>query len=149
MWERWKVSLTTNVQPNERRKSAHSRVTASHTLLLARMQVMRLDLADTSSVVEFGKAYSKLGVPLHILINNAGLFAMSAPRTTGDGNFEIHLLTNFISGALLTLLLLPHLVQGSKDPAASSTLVSATIISDGAQALLRMMLTASNAFHAC
>ena len=71
------------------------------------MQVMRLDLADTSSVVEFGKAYSKLGVPLHILINNAGLFAMSAPRTTGDGNFEIHLLTNFISGALLTLLLLP------------------------------------------
>ena len=74
--------------------------------------MLLLDLADIQSVVSFGKAYAALDIPLHVLVNNAGVFAMSAPRSVcgvGSAAYELHLMTNYLAGALLTLLLLPAL----------------------------------------
>lgn len=41
---------------------------------------MQLDLSSLASVRAFGAAWSARGRPLHALVNNAGIFAMSAVR---------------------------------------------------------------------
>ena len=76
-------------------------------------RVMILDLSDLDSVVFFAKNFNGMGGPLDILVNNAGVFAMSAPRSVCFGGYELHLLTNFLSNSLLTLLLLPSLLRAA------------------------------------
>lgn len=50
------------------------------------MHFMALDLASLESIRKFAAEFIKLDIPLHILINNAGLF--SATRTTTKDGFE-------------------------------------------------------------
>ncbi|UPR04503.1 NAD(P)-binding domain-containing protein [Chloropicon primus] len=80
------------------------------------IRIMILDLSSLDSVVCFAKEFNSMKVPLDVLVNNAGVFAMGAPRTMCLGKYELHLLTNFLSNGLLTLLLLPSLLRaaGSK-----------------------------------
>ena len=80
----------------------------------SKVHVLILDLSDLDSVVSFGKHFNSLHIPLHILVNNAGVFAMSAPRSVCFANYELHLLTNYLAGALATLLLLPALHKASQ-----------------------------------
>ncbi len=76
------------------------------------IEVMHLDLADLDSVAAFAEAFNAKGQRLDILVNNAGVFAMSAPRSVCfHDRYELHLLTNYLSCALLTLLLVPSLVR--------------------------------------
>lgn len=42
------------------------------------LQVMQLDLSSLQSVRDFAAAWRRSGRPLHVLVNNAGIFAMSA-----------------------------------------------------------------------
>lgn len=67
-----------------------------------------LDLASLASVRKFARDFLSLGLPLHVLVLNAGV--MLAPRgsRTADG-FERHLGVNFLGHFLLTLLLLDAL----------------------------------------
>lgn len=47
---------------------------------------MQLDLSSLQSVRSFAAAFCARGLPLHVLINNAGVFAMSAAQeATPDG----------------------------------------------------------------
>jgi len=63
-------------------------------------------------VAAFANAFNAKGTRLDILVNNAGVFAMSAPRSLCfNDRYELHLLTNYLSCALLTLLLLPSLLR--------------------------------------
>ena len=41
------------------------------------LQVMELDLSSLASVRRFAEAWRRRGLPLHVLINNAGIFSMS------------------------------------------------------------------------
>jgi NAD(P)-dependent dehydrogenase (short-subunit alcohol dehydrogenase family) len=74
-----------------------------------RLEVMELDLNSLASVRAFASAWIARGLPLHVLVNNAGIFAMSAPRATTADGFEAHLGTNHLGHFLLTLLLLPSM----------------------------------------
>jgi len=77
------------------------------------VDVMELDVSSLASVRRFGVAWSRRGLPLNVLINNAGIFSMSAPRgETADG-FESHMGTNHLGHFLLTLLLIPSLRAGA------------------------------------
>lgn len=72
-----------------------------------------LDLASLSSVRKFVADFLALGIPLHVLINNAGVMLVPYGKTL-DG-FERHLGVNFLGHFLLTRLLLPQLRNSGKE----------------------------------
>eukprot|EP01035_Chromulina_nebulosa_P021222 gene21222-27491_t len=69
--------------------------------------VIKLDLCGFDSVRKFVKDFKSLKIPLHGLINNAGVM-MQDRNLTQDG-FEMVFTANHLSHFLLTLLLLPEL----------------------------------------
>ena len=73
----------------------------------ADVHCLPLDLSSFSSIHRFAEAFLSTGLPLHILLNNAGF--MTATRgLTADG-FESHFGVNYLGPFLLTHLLLPRL----------------------------------------
>lgn len=72
-----------------------------------RAHFLPLDLASLASVRGFARDFRALGLPLHLLVNNAGV--MLEPRAETEDGFERHLGVNFLGHFLLTLLLLPAL----------------------------------------
>ncbi|PIK35958.1 putative retinol dehydrogenase 12 [Apostichopus japonicus] len=58
------------------------------------------------------KAGKETGLPLHVLICNAGLLGPQKKALTDDG-FELHFQVNYLSHFLLTLLLLPLLKESA------------------------------------
>lgn len=69
--------------------------------------VLKLDLSLLSSVRQFADDFRALKLPLHALINNAGVM-MSSRQLTPDG-FEKDFMVNYLGHFLLTNLLLPEL----------------------------------------
>ncbi|KAI3432217.1 hypothetical protein D9Q98_003779 [Chlorella vulgaris] len=88
------------------------------------LEVMQLDLSSLLSVRQFAAAWRRRGLPLHCLINNAGIFAMGAAREQTPDGFEAHLGTNHLAHFLLTLLLLPSLRQAADKAGRPSRVVS-------------------------
>jgi NAD(P)-dependent dehydrogenase (short-subunit alcohol dehydrogenase family) len=68
---------------------------------------MVCDLNSLKSVRTFAKQYIEKKLPLHILINNAGI--MATPQGTTEEGFESQIGVNHIGHFLLTTLLLPVL----------------------------------------
>ncbi|CAI9288862.1 unnamed protein product [Lactuca saligna] len=70
----------------------------------AKVDIMELDLSSQASVRDFATRYRSSGLPLHILINNAGVLA---PKfTLSKDKTELHFATNHLGHFLLTNLLL-------------------------------------------
>lgn len=67
-----------------------------------------LDLASLDSVREFAARELERGLPLHVLINNAGVMAPPRRLGTADG-FELQFGTNVLGHFALTALLMPAL----------------------------------------
>ena len=72
----------------------------------ADLDVRRIDLADLASVGAFADGLIADGVPVDVLINNAGVMAPPARMTTAD-DFELQFGSNFLGPFALTLRLLP------------------------------------------
>lgn len=89
-----------------------------------RLEVMLLDLASLRSVREFAAAWEARRLPLHVLLNNAGLFALAGAREETEDGFEAHLGTNYLAHFLLTLLLLPSLRRGAEQSGRPSRVVN-------------------------
>nr|XP_043639055.1 short-chain dehydrogenase TIC 32, chloroplastic-like [Erigeron canadensis] len=70
----------------------------------AKVDIMELDLSSQESVRDFAAKYRSLGLPLHILINNAGV--LSPPFKLSKEKIELHFATNHVGHFLLTNLLL-------------------------------------------
>jgi len=68
-----------------------------------------LDLASLASIVRFTERMN--GLPVHILVNNAGVMAPPQRRATQDG-FELQFGTNHLGHFALTGRLLPSLIAG-------------------------------------
>ncbi|KAE9452065.1 hypothetical protein C3L33_16043, partial [Rhododendron williamsianum] len=68
----------------------------------ARIDVMELDVSSMASVRKFASEYSSSGLPLNLLINNAGV---NAPFALTEDNIELMFGTNHIGHFLLTNLL--------------------------------------------
>jgi NAD(P)-dependent dehydrogenase (short-subunit alcohol dehydrogenase family) len=75
----------------------------------AQLEVRRLDLADLGSVRAFADELIADGVPLDVLVNNAGVMIPPERMLTADG-FELQLGTNFLGPFALTVRLLPLLL---------------------------------------
>lgn len=74
---------------------------------------MELDLASFSSIREFANKVLKDFPHIHVLINNAGVYAPLKDHTLTKDGFEIHFGVNHLGHFLLTNLLLDRLKQSA------------------------------------
>ncbi|MBA0751167.1 hypothetical protein Gogos_002525 [Gossypium gossypioides] len=81
--------------------------------ILLNVEVMELDLLSLDSVVDFANTWNARLEPLHVLINNAGIFSIGETQKFSKDGFEEHLQVNHLAPALLSVLLLPSLIKGS------------------------------------
>jgi len=77
----------------------------------ANVETQPLDLADLSSIREFASSFKERGIPLHTLINNAGI--MAVPKGTTVDGFELQFGVNHLGHFALTGLLIESLVAQS------------------------------------
>jgi NAD(P)-dependent dehydrogenase (short-subunit alcohol dehydrogenase family) len=92
----------------------------------ASAEMVLLDLASLASVRDFAAAELNRGLPLDLLINNAGVMAPKRRLETKDG-FELQFGTNVLGHFALTGLLLPALLRAAEsrpDPPRVVTLAS-------------------------
>ncbi|MCW5893000.1 MAG: SDR family oxidoreductase [bacterium] len=76
----------------------------------AQVELLELDLGSLASVRRAADAFLATGLPLHLLVNNAGVAGQRG--LTADG-FELHFGTNHLGHFLLTQRLLPRLVASA------------------------------------
>ncbi|KAF3602371.1 hypothetical protein F2Q69_00034265 [Brassica cretica] len=81
--------------------------------LFAFVKAMELDLLSLDSVARFANAWNARLGPLHVLINNAGIFAMGEAQKFSEDGYEEHMQVNHLAPSLLSVLLLPSLIRGS------------------------------------
>jgi len=72
-------------------------------------EFLQLDLCSFASVRAFAKAFKAKSLPLHVLVNNAGVM-QSERKLTADGN-EMTMQANYLGHFLLTNLLLDRLKE--------------------------------------
>uniref|UniRef100_A0A1A8KZS6 Dehydrogenase/reductase (SDR family) X-linked n=1 Tax=Nothobranchius pienaari TaxID=704102 RepID=A0A1A8KZS6_9TELE len=80
-----------------------------------------LDLTSLKSVHTFVQTFRDRGLPLHVLINNAG--TMLVPQRTTEDGFEFHFCLNYLGHFLLTNLLL-DLLKKSGQPGRCSRIIN-------------------------
>eukprot|EP01004_Peranema_trichophorum_P005725 NODE_4576_length_1146_cov_88.697947_g4058_i0.p1 GENE.NODE_4576_length_1146_cov_88.697947_g4058_i0~~NODE_4576_length_1146_cov_88.697947_g4058_i0.p1 ORF type:complete len:317 (-),score=57.45 NODE_4576_length_1146_cov_88.697947_g4058_i0:141-1091(-) len=73
----------------------------------AKITEMVLDLSSLESIKQFSLSFLTKGLPLHVLINNAGV--MACPLTSTKDGLENQIGCNVVGHYLLTELLLPQL----------------------------------------
>jgi len=78
----------------------------------ANLTFLPLDLSSLASVKDFVDRFNDLRIPLHILINNAGVMAIPEYTATEDG-YETQFATNHLGHFYLTRLLQHQLEAGS------------------------------------
>mmetsp|Transcript_32612 Transcript_32612/g.84225 ORF Transcript_32612/g.84225 Transcript_32612/m.84225 type:complete len:336 (-) Transcript_32612:412-1419(-) len=78
------------------------------------VEVITIDLSHLRSVREFVQKFNERGLPLHGIVNNAGV--MACPRELTEDRIECQLAINHMAHYLLANLLLPNLMKsGTKD----------------------------------
>ncbi|XP_042048891.1 short-chain dehydrogenase TIC 32, chloroplastic-like [Salvia splendens] len=79
----------------------------------AKIDAVQLDLSSMHSVRNFASHFKSSGLPLNILINNAGI--MVPPFTLSPDNIELQFATNYLGHFLLTHLLLDTMKKTARD----------------------------------
>lgn len=90
-------------------RGAASAATIRSSVSNAQVEVMQIDLGSFASIRQFAEAYRARGLPLHILINNAGYIGLDKQIHFTSEGFETEFGTNHVGHFLLTNLLLPVL----------------------------------------
>lgn len=98
-----------------------------------RMEFLKLDLADLSSIKKTADEFLKRERRLDVLVNNAGVMIPPEDSTTEEG-YELQMGTNCLGPFLLTSLLLPLLTKTAAISAPNSVRVTwaASVALDGA-----------------
>jgi len=78
----------------------------------SRVTFVPCDLSSIESIRAAATTINAAGVPLHVLLNNAGVMAIQSRETTKDG-FEMQIGTNHIGHFVLTNELTPALKAGA------------------------------------
>jgi NAD(P)-dependent dehydrogenase (short-subunit alcohol dehydrogenase family) len=90
-------------------------------------EVAHLDLASLESVRTFAESELALGLPLDLLINNAGVMAPKKRLETVDG-FEMQFGTNVLGHFALTMRLMPALIRTVQSQAPKPRVVTVASI---------------------
>ncbi len=91
----------------ERGEAAAARIRAEQPQ--AQVAVEMLDVSSLVSVHAFSEKVISAGLPIHLLVNNAGVMALPQRETSADG-FELQFATNYLGHYALTGLVLPLLL---------------------------------------
>ncbi|TXG71005.1 hypothetical protein EZV62_005940 [Acer yangbiense] len=86
---------------------------------------MELDLSYMAYVRKFVSDFIARGLPLNILINNAGI--MAPPFTLSKDNIELQFATSHIGHFLLTNLLLDTMKRTAKESGREGRIVNVTL----------------------
>ena len=78
--------------------------------MIGKIEYIHLDLCDFESIKECAKTFVAKGLPLHLLINNAGVAGLKGLTKQG---FEITMGVNHLGHFLLTQELLPLLISSA------------------------------------
>lgn len=100
------VMLARDQQRNE---AAAAQLRTAQRNTAGTLHTMTVDLSSMASISRFATAYKATGLPIHLLILNAGV-AFLPHSLTADG-FEVQFGTNYIGHFYLTQLLLPLLLN--------------------------------------
>ncbi|XP_062147314.1 short-chain dehydrogenase TIC 32 B, chloroplastic [Alnus glutinosa] len=84
--------------------------------------VMPLDLSSLGSVRNFVSEFESLGLPLNLLINNAGKFAHE--HAISEDGIEISFATNHLGHFLLTKLLLNRMIETARNTSIQGRIVN-------------------------
>ncbi len=76
------------------------------------VELLRLDLASFSAIKSFAEEVAKLGLPIALLANNAGVLQWKMEYT--EEGLEMTTGVNYVGHYLLTALLLPLMERGSR-----------------------------------
>lgn len=76
------------------------------------VHTLELDLSSLSSVRKAASNFLSIGIPLHVLLNNAGCMAIEDKTISVDG-FEMQFATNHLGHFLFTNLLIPALLKAA------------------------------------
>ncbi|XP_021765073.1 short-chain dehydrogenase TIC 32, chloroplastic-like isoform X1 [Chenopodium quinoa] len=79
----------------------------------AKIDAMELDLSSMASVRKFASEFNSSGLPLNLLINNAGI--MATPFMLSKDGIELQFATNHLGHFLLTNLLLERMKRTALD----------------------------------
>ncbi|SDZ14086.1 SDR family oxidoreductase [Herbiconiux ginsengi] len=93
------------------RKGESALATIRQSAPSARVSVRQLDLSSLESVAALGETLRSEGVPIQVLVNNAGVMTPPERQTTVDG-FESQFGTNHLGHVALVAALLPLLRAG-------------------------------------
>ncbi|XP_062193629.1 uncharacterized protein LOC133897074 [Phragmites australis] len=88
----------------------------------AKLDVMELDLSSMASVRTFASEFVSRGLPLNILINNAGVMAI--PFALSKDGIEMQFATNHVGHFLLTHLLLDTMKKTSRGSSVEGRIVN-------------------------
>lgn len=97
---------TVVIASRDPRKAAEAAAQIKREVSGAKLERSMLDLASLASIHAFAETQN--GIPLDLLINNAGVMAPPSRKETQDG-FELQFGTNVVGHFALTALLLPYL----------------------------------------
>ncbi|CAN6705753.1 unnamed protein product [Malus baccata var. baccata] len=88
----------------------------------AKVDAMELDLSSLSSIRKFASDFNSSGLPLNILINNAGV--MGTPFTLSKDKIELQFATNHVGHFLLTNLLLDTMKKTARKSSKEGRIVN-------------------------
>ncbi|XP_039648851.1 dehydrogenase/reductase SDR family member on chromosome X isoform X2 [Perca fluviatilis] len=77
-----------------------------------KVEFVFVDLTSLKSVRQFAQTFQNRGLPLHVLVNNAGI--MMVPEGQTEDGVEIHFALNYLGHFLLTNLLLDTLKRSGR-----------------------------------
>ncbi|XP_061544861.1 dehydrogenase/reductase SDR family member on chromosome X [Phycodurus eques] len=106
---------------NEREEGLAAARTIQGECREGKVEFLFLDLTSLNSVREFVETFKGRGLPLHVLVNNAGTMLVSESQT--EDGFELHFSLNYLGHFLLTNLLL-DLLKRSGRPGCCSRIVN-------------------------
>ncbi|XP_047973369.1 short-chain dehydrogenase TIC 32, chloroplastic-like [Salvia hispanica] len=92
----------------------------------AKVDAIRLDLSSMESVRSFASEFTSSGLPLNILINNAGV--MTPPFALSADKIELQFATNYLGHFLLTHLLLETMKKTARDTKREGRIVNVSSI---------------------
>ncbi|KAL1565548.1 Short-chain dehydrogenase TIC 32, chloroplastic [Salvia divinorum] len=92
----------------------------------AKVDAIQLDLSSMESVRSFASEFTSSGLPLNILINNAGV--MTPPFALSADKIELQFATNYLGHFLLTHLLLETMKKTARDTKREGRIVNVSSI---------------------
>ncbi|KAI4324941.1 hypothetical protein MLD38_030382 [Melastoma candidum] len=92
----------------------------------AKVDTMELDLASMASVRKFADEYKSSGLPLNLLINNAGVLSSSFALSKDE--IELQFATNHVGHFLLTNLLLETMKKSAIDSRREGRIVNVSSV---------------------